>query len=389
MNGIRATRGWTAALCILAALPAAGQGIKEDPTRRLPGSVAAAKAGRSPGAEAVPSKDHNCQNPEIRPISCGQTVNGSLTQSDCQLDEDQSYLEFWEFQGVDGQDVTVTMNSSQVDSYLLLLDPEPFVVDENDDGGGGSNARLTYELDVNGTWTIAANTRLGNELGNYTLTLACSGANPNLPSAPSNLQAQAASNSEIDLTWQDNSNNETGFRIEFRTQGGSFQELGSVSANSTSATAFDLQAGTAYTFRVQSVNANGASGFSNQATATTTGGGGGDGFLTSPEVPGFRFRVTIFPVGGSPITGRRENDCIPETLCVSGAIPGRSEVFLRVIGPRPNGYLWPTIVRFTPSRVVVEVQQISTSFTKTYELPAVPQGSDELDGLQDRTGFLP
>jgi hypothetical protein len=74
---------------------------------------------------------------------------------------------------------------------------------------------------------------------------------------------------------------------------------------------------------------------------------------------------------------------------VSGAVPGRSEVFLRVIGPRPNGYLWPTIVRFTPSRVEVDVQQISTGITKTYVLPAIPPDSDVLPGLQDRTGFLP
>ncbi len=74
---------------------------------------------------------------------------------------------------------------------------------------------------------------------------------------------------------------------------------------------------------------------------------------------------------------------------MSGALPGRSEAFVRIIGPRPNGFLWPTIVRFTPSRMVVEIQQISTTTTNTYELPAVPPESDELSGLQDRTGFRP
>ena len=68
---------------------------------------------------------------------------------------------------------------------------------------------------------------------------------------------------------------------------------------------------------------------------------------------------------------------------------GRSEVFVRIIGPRPNGFLWPTIVRFTPSRVMVEIQQLSTGTTNTYELPAVSPDSDELSGFQDRTGFLP
>ena len=76
-------------------------------------------------------------------------------------------------------------------------------------------------------------------------------------------------------------------------------------------------------------------------------------------------------------------------MSVTLAVPGRSEVFVRVIGPRPNGYLWPTIVRFTPSLVQVDVQQISTGITKTYVLPAIPPDSDELSGLQDRTGFRP
>ena len=133
----------------------------------------------------------------------------------------------------------------------------------------------------------------------------------------------------------------------------------------------------------------------NQRNATLTitdddpPGGGNQGFLTTPAFPDFRFRVRIFQSSGESILGRKEDACLPETLCVSGAIPGRSEAFVRIIGPRPNGFLWPTIVRFTPSRMVVEIQQISTATTNTYELPAVPPESDELSGLQDRTGFRP
>jgi hypothetical protein len=117
--------------------------------------------------------------------------------------------------------------------------------------------------------------------------------------------------------------------------------------------------------------------------------GGNEGFLTTPAFPDFRFRLRIFPSGGDPILGRKEDACLPETLCVSGAVAGRSEAFVRIIGPRPNGFLWPTIVRFTPSRIVVEIQQISTQITNTYDLPAVPPDSDVLSGLQDRQGFLP
>ena len=74
---------------------------------------------------------------------------------------------------------------------------------------------------------------------------------------------------------------------------------------------------------------------------------------------------------------------------VAGAVPDRPELYIRILGPRPNGFLWPTLVRFTPSAVTVEIEQVSTGTTRVYELDAVGPGQDDLPGLQDRTGFLP
>lgn len=116
-------------------------------------------------------------------------------------------------------------------------------------------------------------------------------------------------------------------------------------------------------------------------------GTGNDGFVSHPNVPGFQFKVTIR--GATTIAGRLEPTCLPETVCVSGAIPGRPEVLLRVVGPRPNGFLWPTIVKFTTSEVEVVVRQNSTGQTQTYLLAGAAPGFDELTGLFDRTGFLP
>ncbi len=111
-------------------------------------------------------------------------------------------------------------------------------------------------------------------------------------------------------------------------------------------------------------------------------------FFTDPEYPDFRFRVNLGDPG-AVIVGAHEAECQPDTVCVSGALPGRSELFLRILGPRPNGYLWPTLVRFTPSRVAVEIEQLSTGERQVYVLDAVPPGTDDLPGLQDRMGFLP
>ena len=114
-----------------------------------------------------------------------------------------------------------------------------------------------------------------------------------------------------------------------------------------------------------------------------------DGFFADDQYPDFCFDVTITPPGDTPIDGTREAVCIEDTVCVSGALPGRAEVYVRVIGPRPNGFLWPTIVRFTPSQVNVEIFQISTEELQSYQLDAVGPNEDDLSGLQDRTGFQP
>ena len=112
------------------------------------------------------------------------------------------------------------------------------------------------------------------------------------------------------------------------------------------------------------------------------------GYFTSPLYPDFCFDVTI-SAGGAIQQSRLEEDCISETLCISGAVPGRSELFVRIIGPRPNGYLWPTLVRFTPSQVRVAIYQLSNEVEKVYILEEIPPGVDALPGLQDRMGFLP
>lgn len=373
-----------AALSLLGLLPAAAgaQQAANSPIRVLEVPGERPQKGAALLQKGIAEKACNLQS-----IQCGQTVNGSLASGDCTLD-DGSFVDYYQFPGANNQDVTVTMRSNGVDSYLALFDPTDQDVQENDNGAGGNDARINFRLDNSGNWQIAATSRSSGETGSYTLILACSGGNTTVPAAPTNLQATAVSSTEIDLTWRDNSNNETGFAVD-ELVNGSFQQIGTVNANITAARIVNLKPQTSYTFRVRALNGTLASAPSNQVTATTPAGGGSGGdWLTTSAFPDFRFRVRIFQTS-TPLSGRKETDCIPETLCVSGAVAGRSEVFLRVIGPRPNGYLWPTIVRFTPSRVEVDIQQLSTGILKTYALPAVPPDSDDLSGLQDRTGFQP
>jgi hypothetical protein len=91
------------------------------------------------------------------------------------------------------------------------------------------------------------------------------------PNAPSNLSANARSQSRIVLNWRDNAANEQGFRIERRLGDGPWSAVGEVGANVRRYVSTGLSPGTTYGFRVASYNAVGTSDYSNEATATTFG----------------------------------------------------------------------------------------------------------------------
>jgi C1A family cysteine protease/transcriptional regulator CtsR len=109
------------------------------------------------------------------------------------------------------------------------------------------------------------------------------------PNAPSDLTATPVSSSQINLTWQDNSSDESGFKIERRTGTGSYSQIATVGANVTSYTNSRLSANTTYYYRVRAYNAAGNSNYSNEASVTT--------LPPPPTAP-----ILKSPVSGSTVT---------------------------------------------------------------------------------------
>ncbi len=93
-----------------------------------------------------------------------------------------------------------------------------------------------------------------------------------VPIAPSNLTATAISTTQINLSWIDNSTNESGFKVERKSGVNSYSLIATVGANVTIYSDSGLTHNTIYTYRVYAINSAGNSlSYSNEATATTSG----------------------------------------------------------------------------------------------------------------------
>ncbi len=89
------------------------------------------------------------------------------------------------------------------------------------------------------------------------------------PLAPSDLAGTAASATQVDLTWTDNSAGETGYEVQRKTGSGSFTTLANLAANSTSHADTTATEATAHTYRVRAFKSGTNSGFSNEVSVTT------------------------------------------------------------------------------------------------------------------------
>jgi len=134
-----------------------------------------------------------------------------------------------------------------------------FIVSPNVSIGNYSNISLEQFLFNEGS----PNARIDN--GKITV------ATSTVPNKPSNLVALLTGSTQITLFWTDNSNNESGFKVE-RTldPAGTWNQITSVSQNITTFVNNNLAEGARYYYRVRAYNSIGNSDYSNEANATTT-----------------------------------------------------------------------------------------------------------------------
>ena len=141
--------------------------------------------------------------------------------------------------------------------YTLSADGAPIA-----GAGTGSAAWDTWAL-ANGPHMLRASVTDGaGDTATATITVTI--ANP-VPAAPTALTATAASGPRVDLAWADASSNESGFKIERSTDGVTFTQIGTVTAEVIAYADTTVVAGVTYHYRVRAFNAAGDSSYSDLA----------------------------------------------------------------------------------------------------------------------------
>lgn len=157
-----------------------------------------------------------------------------------------------------------------------------------------------------GTWTWADSASSCSGTSQAFNATRIPGAAPT-PAAPSALSASAPSSSTVQLVWNDNSSNETNFKIERRLNGDAsagFTQIALVGAGATTYTDTALNALTAYDYRVRASNSAGDSAYSNVFTVTT--------LAPPPPAPAAPSGLTLTVNSSSSITLRWNDNSTSE-----------------------------------------------------------------------------
>ncbi len=147
---------------------------------------------------------------------------------------------------------------------------------------------------------------------------------PAPPLTPSNATVTYLSPTEIDLTWTDNANNETGYRVLRSVNSGTYAQVASFGPDATAYQDLNIQAGAAYSYHIQAYNVAGYSdfagrtvtapaqsqylsylagyGLTTQAATATTADPDGDGISNLLEYA-FASDPTHSSVGSLPVVG--------------------------------------------------------------------------------------
>jgi hypothetical protein len=99
----------------------------------------------------------------------GQSLQDAFTSASPKLDDGSHYADIV-IAGMPKQTVDIVLSSSAFDAYLWLGTETNGTfesVETNDDGGGGTDSKITFTFPDNRTYIIRANTLSEGQTGTY------------------------------------------------------------------------------------------------------------------------------------------------------------------------------------------------------------------------------
>jgi len=186
---------------------------------------------------------------------------------------------------------------------------------------------------------------------------------PNSPAAPSGLAATAASTSQINLAWTDNST-EDEFKIERSTDGINFTRIATVAANTKTYVSSGLAEATTYTYRVRAYSVSGGnSAYSNTSSATT--------HLAAPTT----LTATAISATENKLSWT-DNSGSEDGFKIERATNGTTFTEIATVGANITGYANTDVTDGATYtyRVRAYKAAINSAYSNTVSLPARPTG---------------
>ncbi|MBT8404776.1 MAG: fibronectin type III domain-containing protein [Gemmatimonadetes bacterium] len=190
---------------------------------------------------------------------------------------------------------------------------------------------------------------------------------PQPPTAPSQLAATPLSRTAIQLEWQDNSGDESGFRLERSPDGtSSWTSVATPVADVTSIEDAGLTEGTTWFYRVAALGAGGVSGFSNVAEATTPSGTEGAVLEVENGITG------TLPPPGTPLTERNLLQEVRDVAATAAGIAGVDTVIALENALATQIVYDDGIVHLFINNRPADAADLGSSASATAATPAVP-----------------
>jgi hypothetical protein len=101
-------------------------------------------------------------------VALGSTVTGTIGFAACQY-VDGTFADIYQINLTSDTTIDLSLNSSDFDAYLVILDAKGNLVDQDDDSGGGTNARVTRLLPAGAYYVVAKPIGDYTAHGNYSL----------------------------------------------------------------------------------------------------------------------------------------------------------------------------------------------------------------------------